>query len=1014
MSGGGDTVTWRPRVPDTLAGRFALESEVGALSYGVLFAARELASGDEVAVTVLHPAYVDEPCRAANLAAIRLARGLDDPHIARILEVVEGDEGTFVVTEPAVGVPLARWRRDAGRMALDTAYRVVGQLLDVAERLHAASIHAALSSAHVRVHGGHVWVMNPWHLEPPPLIPAGDLPPIRAAWLAPEQLYDAAPVGPATDIYALGLNLGFLMACGLTEPGHSLLVQGIDVAPAVDEVYVRATARQAELRYPDIGALREALAAAAGAEWSGAQRTLAASLAVAAPHEVDEVVEADILEAVVVAPPAPPALPPDLLETIDRRPAEGVGGYVLSSPAPASSPVEAPAPVASHDGPDVAETTVEEEGISASEGAEEAALRLGASTDVESTVEEVALPAFPIEVVEGDELAFDLTAGEGEVAFAVPVHGAEGAGLGAPPPLPVEVDASPPTDSGARVAPPAVPPPLPPPAASTRRSPRPGPSARGAALSSPAPEPAPAAGAPGVDATPPGGPASSPAPAGGPGVLATPPRPVDEVEDTSERIALAAGGDGWVMDARTLSTAVLSGRPLEQVITRLEPEQEGVADGPRAATFDGLGTTEMVLASPLPVATSRAPAPPPSRRWGLWLTAAALLIAGGIVSWQLFGKGDGATVASQPGPVADPPIVVVDDGEAPAARPDDRDPLVAAAAPGAAVDGAHEPGLGADGEGGAGPPPSAEAGAPHAEDDHAALGAGETDSPDAVREGPGEPGEADASGAAGETAAGVAGGAPEGARSPDEAVGEGPPPGQAAALPSAEARSPDEAAGEGPPPGQEAAPPPEEVGEVEEVAAPTDDGSDGAPDDVEPLAASYEATNYRAMSCPDGMARVHRRFEVTLEDGSKADDYRVYCIDRHEFPGAGQMPRVNVDLEEARAACSARGKRLCNRTEWRFACGGRYPYGRTYDPAACNTVSDDGMPRSVVATGSNPACRSRWGVFDMVGNVAEWTSDGFVNGGDAYRHGESAMCTQASRRAGGNPYVGFRCCADAE
>ena len=42
-----------------------------------------------------------------------------------------------------------------------------------------------------------------------------------------EQLYDVAPEGPATDVYAVGLVLGFLMACGLTEPGHSLMVQGM-------------------------------------------------------------------------------------------------------------------------------------------------------------------------------------------------------------------------------------------------------------------------------------------------------------------------------------------------------------------------------------------------------------------------------------------------------------------------------------------------------------------------------------------------------------------------------------------------------------------------------------------------------------------------------------------------------------------------------------------------------------------------------------------------------------------
>ena len=160
--------------------------------------------------------------------------------------------------------------------------------------------------------------------------------------------------------------------------------------------------------------------------------------------------------------------------------------------------------------------------------------------------------------------------------------------------------------------------------------------------------------------------------------------------------------------------------------------------------------------------------------------------------------------------------------------------------------------------------------------------------------------------------------------------------------------------------------------------------------------------------------KVRRKIKVKLASGQEADDYQVICIDRYEYPGGGQPPRVNVGLGEAKSACSAQGKHLCTRTEWRLGCGGKYPYGRTYDPAACNTVGSDGMPRPVLPAGAKAGCRSGWGTMDMVGNVAEWTSDGFVNGGSAYKHGEGATCYQASRRSGGHPYVGFRCCADAK
>ena len=58
-------------------------------------------------------------------------------------------------------------------------------------------------------------------------------------------------------------------------------------------------------------------------------------------------------------------------------------------------------------------------------------------------------------------------------------------------------------------------------------------------------------------------------------------------------------------------------------------------------------------------------------------------------------------------------------------------------------------------------------------------------------------------------------------------------------------------------------------------------------------------------------------------------------------------------------------------------------------------------------------CRSGAGLLDMIGNVAEYTADGMVRGGDATSNGQTAGCG-LSRKApaeGGTKLVGFRCCA---
>lgn len=213
--------------------------------------------------------------------------------------------------------------------------------------------------------------------------------------------------------------------------------------------------------------------------------------------------------------------------------------------------------------------------------------------------------------------------------------------------------------------------------------------------------------------------------------------------------------------------------------------------------------------------------------------------------------------------------------------------------------------------------------------------------------------------------------------------------------------------------------------------------------------------------CPSGMASIFGkycidRFEASLDvvnsKGKRQRNHSPYhSVSPDQLVMArsrqGVVPQAYMSQEEAKVACESAGKRLCTDTEWVNACKGRkptlYPYGDEHIKGRCNDQGSSPLLRlfgklphhelyhidrmndpklnqlkeTVSKTGAYSRCRNSFGLYDMVGNLHEWTADpkGTFRGGyylDTHINGEGCNYLTTGHNAKYSDYsIGFRCCS---
>lgn len=229
-------------------------------------------------------------------------------------------------------------------------------------------------------------------------------------------------------------------------------------------------------------------------------------------------------------------------------------------------------------------------------------------------------------------------------------------------------------------------------------------------------------------------------------------------------------------------------------------------------------------------------------------------------------------------------------------------------------------------------------------------------------------------------------------------------------------------------------------------------------------------TTQESFSIPEGMAYIHggsfrignRKGDPCIEE-ERIVDIKPFFIDKYEVtnrryrdfveatkhptpanwkdgkyaPGEADLPVSNVSWQDAVDYCEWRtrvtGKkhRLPTEEEWEFAARSGsaqlYPWGNEWNPAAANT-KESGRGK-LVDVGTFRQGENIFGMSDMIGNVAEWTSSEYrptpglncrpaegvqkvVKGGDYNTPTSEARASYRTWLAptGGNyATIGFRC-----
>ncbi len=270
--------------PGTLfAGRYQVGAELGSGGMGTVFRGRDLQLDRDVAIKVMLPRSIPRGGEAARFEReARVGAQLNHPNIVQTLDFGSADGIWYLVLQLVRGGDLRAFLSHHQPLAIRTACEIGCQIADALAAAHAIGVvHRDLKPCNVLLEGrdglhariadfGMAYLMEAADPRDGRLT-GGDVVG-TPMYMAPEQIA-SQPLGPPTDVYALGCML-FELVAGVPPfrgPVTALLVQQLyapaprlalvrpDTPSALDELVDRMLAKAPEAR-PSAEAVRHRLA----------------------------------------------------------------------------------------------------------------------------------------------------------------------------------------------------------------------------------------------------------------------------------------------------------------------------------------------------------------------------------------------------------------------------------------------------------------------------------------------------------------------------------------------------------------------------------------------------------------------------------------------------------------------------------------------------------------------------------------------------------------------------------